>query len=119
VTAEAAVASILGEAPVAAKPCERRSTNQRRGSTTLFAALNVLDGSVIGRNIGRHGHQEFTRFLKAVDLPHEPPVRERQGFGGMAVIGRQLRQSERWAIRRGSIDFLALRLRYVMPFFWS
>jgi hypothetical protein len=80
VTAEAAVASILGEAPVAAKPCERRSTNQRRGSTTLFAALNVLDGSVVGRNIARHGHQEFTRFLKAVDLRHEPPARERQGF---------------------------------------
>jgi hypothetical protein len=47
---------------------------------TLFAALNVLDGSVIGRNIAGHGHQEFTRFLKAVDLRHEPPARERQGL---------------------------------------
>jgi hypothetical protein len=28
----------------------------------LFAALNVLDGTVIGRNMQRHRHQEFIRF---------------------------------------------------------
>ena len=31
----------------------------RHGTTTLFAALNVLDGSVIGRHMQRHRHQEF------------------------------------------------------------
>jgi len=40
---------------------------KRHGTTTLFAALNVLDGTVIGRNMQRHRHQEFIRFLNAVD----------------------------------------------------
>jgi len=40
---------------------------KRHGTTTLFAALNVLDGSVIGRNMARHRHQEFIRFLNAVN----------------------------------------------------
>src|SRR6201987_3023157 len=40
---------------------------QRHGTTTLFAALNILDGTVIGRNMQRHRHQEFIRFLNAVE----------------------------------------------------
>ncbi len=40
---------------------------KRHGTTTLFAALNVLDGSVIGRNMARHRHQEFIRFLNAIE----------------------------------------------------
>jgi hypothetical protein len=36
-------------------------------TTTLFAALNVLDGTVIGRNMQFHRHQEFTRFLDQVE----------------------------------------------------
>jgi transposase len=40
---------------------------QRHGTTTLFAALNVLDGAVIGRCMQRHRHQEFIRFLNAVE----------------------------------------------------
>ena len=40
---------------------------KRHGTTTLFAALNVLDGTVIGRNMQRHRHQEFFRFLHAVE----------------------------------------------------
>jgi transposase len=36
------------------------------GTTTLFAALNVLDGKVIGRNMQHHRHQEFIRFLNAI-----------------------------------------------------
>ena len=46
---------------------------KRHGTTTLFAALNVLDGTVIGRNMQRHRHQEFIRFLNAI---------ERAGSGG-------------------------------------
>ena len=34
---------------------------ERHGTTTLFAAMNVLDGTVIGRNMQRHRHQEFIR----------------------------------------------------------
>ena len=40
---------------------------KRHGTTTLFAALNVLDGAVIGRCMQRHRHQEFIRFLNAVE----------------------------------------------------
>ena len=39
----------------------------RHGTTTLFAALNVLDGTVIGRCMQRHRHQEFLRFLNALE----------------------------------------------------
>jgi len=44
---------------------------KRHGTTTLFAALNVLDGTVIGRNMQRHRHQEFIRFLNAIEA-HVP-----------------------------------------------
>jgi transposase len=40
---------------------------ERHGTTTLFAALNVLDGTVVGRCMQRHRHQEFIRFLNAVE----------------------------------------------------
>ena len=39
----------------------------RNGTTTLFAALNVLEGKVIGRCMQRHRHQEFIRFLNAIE----------------------------------------------------
>ena len=44
---------------------------KRHGTTTLFAALNVLDGTVTGRNMQRHRHQEFIRFLNEIerDIP--------------------------------------------------
>jgi transposase len=40
---------------------------KRHGTTTLFAALNVLDGTVTGQNMQRHRHQEFIRFLNAIE----------------------------------------------------
>jgi len=40
---------------------------KRHGTTTLFAALNVLEGKVIGRCMQRHRHQEFIRFLNAIE----------------------------------------------------
>ena len=39
----------------------------RHGTTTLFAAMNVLDGTVIGRAMQRHRHQEFTRSLNVIE----------------------------------------------------
>ena len=39
----------------------------RNGTTTLFAALDVLEGTVIGRCMQRHRHQEFIRFLNAIE----------------------------------------------------
>ena len=40
---------------------------KRNGTTTLFAALYVLSGAVIGRCMQRHTHQQFIKFLNAVD----------------------------------------------------
>ena len=39
----------------------------KRHDTTLFAALNALDGTVIGRCMQRHRHAEFIRFLNPVE----------------------------------------------------
>ena len=40
---------------------------KRNGTTTLFAALDVLTGSVIGRCLPRHRHSEFLKFLRTID----------------------------------------------------
>jgi transposase len=40
---------------------------KRHGTTTLFAALNLVDGTVIARCEARHRHQEWLRFLKTID----------------------------------------------------
>lgn len=40
---------------------------KRNGTTTLFAALNVLTGEVTGRCFDRHRHEEFLKFLKVID----------------------------------------------------
>jgi transposase len=45
---------------------------KRNGTTTLFAALNMLDGRVIGTCMARHRHREFLRFLKLID--HHTPA---------------------------------------------
>ena len=39
---------------------------KRNGTTTLFAALNTLDGSVIGACMSKHRHQEWLRFLRFI-----------------------------------------------------
>ena len=44
---------------------------KRNGTTTLFAALDVATGKVIGECLNRHRHQEFLRFLRTVDR-HTP-----------------------------------------------
>jgi transposase len=40
---------------------------KRNGTTTLFAALDVLHGTVVGRCMPNHRHQEFIKFLNAVE----------------------------------------------------
>jgi len=40
---------------------------KRHGTTTLFAALNVLDGKVVGQCQARHRHQEFLKFLRRLE----------------------------------------------------
>jgi transposase len=48
-------------------PARQTHDYRRNGTTTLFAALNVLNGKVIGDCMVRHRHQEFIRFLKQID----------------------------------------------------
>jgi transposase len=43
------------------------SDYKRHGTTTLFAALNALDGTVIGSCMDRHRHEEFLRFMRTID----------------------------------------------------
>ncbi len=47
---------------------------KRNGTTTLFAALSMLDGQVIGDCMPRHRHQEFIRFLKTIDAKTPPEL---------------------------------------------
>src|ERR1017187_7915882 len=47
---------------------------KRNGTTTLFAALNVLDGKVMGECHGRHRHQEWLKFLRRLDREFPPEL---------------------------------------------
>jgi len=48
--------------------CETMTHDYKRhGTTTLFAALDVLEGRVIGQCMARHRHQEFIRFLNKIN----------------------------------------------------
>ena len=49
---------------------------RRHGTTTLFAALDVATGRVIGQCMRRHRHHEWLRFLRAIDrsTPKGPDV---------------------------------------------
>ncbi len=54
-------------------PARQTHDYKRNGTTTLFAALSMLDGKVIGDCMPRHRHQEFIRFLNRIDTqtPHD------------------------------------------------
>lgn len=47
---------------------------KRNGTTTLFAALSMLDGRVISRCDARHRHQEWLKFLKQIDFETPPEL---------------------------------------------
>src|SRR6202158_1177727 len=48
---------------------------KRNGTTTLFAALNMLDGKVIGECHGQHRHQEWQKFLRRLDAEFPPELK--------------------------------------------
>jgi DDE superfamily endonuclease len=82
---------------------------KRNGTTTLFAAMNVLDGTAIGRNMQRHRHQEFIGFLNAVE--REVPA----GKTIHAIIDNYAAHKHptvrRWLARYPRWTFTSLRLR--------
>jgi transposase len=74
---------------------------KRNGTTTLFAALNVLEGTVTGRNMQRHRHQEFIRFLNALerDIPAGKLVHailDNYAAHKMPEVRRWLARHPRW-----------------------
>jgi len=52
--------------------------DKRHGTTTLFASLNVLTGTVIGRCLPRHRHEEFLVFLRRLDREVAKPLQRGQ-----------------------------------------
>ncbi len=48
-------------------PARQTHDYLRHGTTTLFVALNMLNGTVIGDCMPRHRHQEFIRFLQMIN----------------------------------------------------
>jgi transposase len=57
-------------------PEQRTNDYERHGTTSLFAALDVATGKVIGECHRRHRHQEFLKFLDLVDSKLPPDERE-------------------------------------------
>jgi len=55
-------------------PARQTHDYKRNGTTTLFAALSMLDGKVIGDCMPRHRHQEFIRFLRRIDAETPPEL---------------------------------------------
>ena len=47
---------------------------KRNGTTTLFGALNMLDGRIIAQCLPRHRHQEFLKFLNKIDCDTDPEL---------------------------------------------
>jgi transposase len=76
---------------------------ERHGTTTLFAAMNVLDGTVIGRNMQRHRHQEFIRFLNVVEK-QVPTVKAIHAIGDNFAAHKHL-NVRRWLKRNPQWTF--------------
>lgn len=72
----------------------------RHGTTSLFAALNVATGQVIGRCHARHRHQEFLKFLDLIDqtIPVEPGVEIHLVMDNYAT--HKTPQVQRWLAKR-------------------
>ena len=76
---------------------------KRNGTTTLFAALNLLEGKVIGDFHSRHRHQEFLQFLRRIqrEFPGKTPlhlVMDNYGTHGTPEVKRWLKAHPRFVI---------------------
>jgi hypothetical protein len=82
------------------------------GTTTLFDALSVLDGKVIGRCVARHRHQEFIRFIatveRSVPTGKVPWLNAVEGF-----FSRLTRQSLKRGVFRSVDDVESAITRYI------
>src|SRR6266481_398814 len=76
---------------------------KRHGTTTLFAALDVLQGKVIGECRTRHRHQEFLKFLRRIDreFPGHAPLHlvvDNYGTHGTVEVKAWLRKHSRFVM---------------------
>jgi transposase len=76
---------------------------KRNGTTTLFAALEVLQGRVIGQCYQRHRHQEFLKFLRRLDqeFPGDVPlhlVMDNYGTHNHAKVRSWLKRHPRFVV---------------------
>ena len=76
---------------------------KRNGTTTLFAALDVLQGKVIGECRTRHRHQEFLKFLRRIDreFPGNTPLHmviDNYGTHGTVEVKAWLKKHARFVI---------------------
>ena len=76
---------------------------KRNGTTTLFAALDVLQGKVIGDCHQRHRHQEFLKFLRRIDreFPGHAPLHlvvDNYGTHGTVEVKTWLRKHSRFVM---------------------
>jgi transposase len=76
---------------------------KRHGTTTLFAALELLQGKVIGQCYKRHRHQEFLRFLRRLDREFPEPlalhlVLDNYGTHAEAEVQAWLKKHPRFAL---------------------
>lgn len=76
---------------------------KRNGTTTLFAALDVLQGKVIGECRTRHRHQEFLKFLRRIDreFPGNTPLHlviDNYGTHGTVEVKAWLKKHARFVV---------------------
>src|SRR6266851_5715910 len=76
---------------------------KRNGTTTLFAALDVLKGKVIGDCYKRHRHQEFLKFLRRIDreFPGNTPLHlviDNYGTHGTVEVKAWLKKHPRFVV---------------------
>ena len=76
---------------------------KRNGTTTLFAALDVLEGKVIGDCYKRHRHQEFLKFMRRIDreFPGKTPlhvVMDNYGSHGTPEVRAWLKRHPRFVV---------------------
>jgi transposase len=76
---------------------------KRNGTTTLFAALDLLEGKVIGDCYSRHRHQEFLKFLRRIDreFPDNKPlhlVMDNYGTHGTPEVKAWLKKHPRLVV---------------------
>jgi transposase len=90
-------------------PARQTHDYKRNGTTTLFAALSMLDGKVIGDCMPRHRHQEFVRFLQLINVQTPADLDLHLIVHFIPTSSSWLNMVERWfreitdkRIRRGS-----------------